>query len=75
MAELRQKYGRVCGEIGNGLVGIRADSVPGAVFAISRDFATLKTQEPLVRRDAAPVSDSARVESVWVLGGQPRCDG
>ena len=73
MAELRQKYGRVCGEFGSGLLGIRADSIPGAVFAVSADVNTLAAVQDAVRRDAAPVPDTARVVSIWLLGGQTVC--
>lgn len=73
MAELRQKGGRVCGEFGSGLIGIWADSVPGAVFAVSGSPDSLRVVEEVFRRDATPVSDSARVLSVWLLGGEPRC--
>ena len=75
VGEIRQKYGRVCGEFGSGLLGIRADSVPGAVFAVSADLGSLAAVQDAVRRDAAPVADTARVVSIWLLGGQVRCEG
>jgi hypothetical protein len=74
MAELRQKYGRLCGEFGgSGLIGIRADSVPGVVFAMSGSADSLRPVQQLLERDASPVSDAAQVVSMWLVGADTRC--
>jgi hypothetical protein len=74
MAELRQRYGRVCGEFGGGgLIGIRADSVPGVVFAVSGSADSLRSVQQLLERDASPVSDAAQVVSIWLVGADTRC--
>jgi len=73
MADLRQRYPRLCGALGEGTVVVRADALPGVSFAVSADFSEMAAAQRALMQDASPVPDSARVVALWLYGGGLRC--
>ena len=70
VADIRRAYPSACALVGEGLVVVAADSLPGVSFATSADFSQFAAGgAPQI----AALPDTARVATMWVHGVARPC--